>query len=149
MPEVSKLQYFFFNLQSSLFRKFFLLFTVPINCSSDLKNLPNSWSSALNFKSFSRSLKQLFLTVGQNNFGNKIPFIPLPHWQKNQTKVKLLTPNSLDLTLEGGIGCPSVRRSTDILEWAKFSFPFPWFLIKLWPQQLLGSFLEDVSFYMR
>jgi hypothetical protein len=26
------------------------------------------------FKSFSRSLEQFFLTVGQNNFGNKIPF---------------------------------------------------------------------------
>ena len=25
-------------------------------------------------KSFSQSLKQFFLTVGQNNFGNKIPF---------------------------------------------------------------------------
>ena len=26
-------------------------------------------------KSFSQSLEQFFLTVGQNNFGNKIPFI--------------------------------------------------------------------------
>ena len=32
-----------------------------MNCSSVLK-------------SFSRSLEQFFLTVGQNNFGNKIPF---------------------------------------------------------------------------
>jgi hypothetical protein len=32
----------------------------------------NSWPSALNFKSFSQSLEQFFLTVGQNNFGNKI-----------------------------------------------------------------------------
>ena len=37
--------------------------------------------SATNFKSFSRSLEQFFLTVGQNNFGNKIPF-----W--NLTKIK-------------------------------------------------------------
>ena len=28
-----------------------------------------------NFKSFSRSLEQFFLTVGQDNFGNKIPFL--------------------------------------------------------------------------
>ena len=28
----------------------------------------------MNFKSFSRSLKQSFLIEGQNNFGNKIPF---------------------------------------------------------------------------
>ena len=27
-------------------------------------------------KDFSQSLDQFFLTVGQNNFGNKIPFIP-------------------------------------------------------------------------
>ena len=35
----------------------------------------NSRPSATNFKSFSGSLEQLFLTVGQNNFGNKIPFL--------------------------------------------------------------------------
>ena len=34
------------------------------------KNCSNVW-----IKSFSRSLEQFFLTVGQNNFGNKIPFI--------------------------------------------------------------------------
>ena len=33
--------------------------------------------SASNFKSFSRSLDQFFLTVGQNNFGNKIPVFKL------------------------------------------------------------------------
>ena len=38
-----------------------------------LKILANSQPSASNFKSFSRSLEQFFLTVGQNNFGNKIP----------------------------------------------------------------------------
>ena len=27
-------------------------------------------------RSFSRSVEQFFLTVGQNNFGNKIPFSP-------------------------------------------------------------------------
>ena len=42
------------------------------NSSSDLKNFANSWLSASNFKS---SLEQFFLTVGQNNFGNKIPFL--------------------------------------------------------------------------
>ena len=31
----------------------------------------------LNFKSFSRIVKQFFLTVGQNNFGNKIPLVVL------------------------------------------------------------------------
>ena len=32
-----------------------------------------SWSSASNFKSFFWSLNIFFLTVGQSNFGNKIP----------------------------------------------------------------------------
>ena len=30
---------------------------------------------SLKFQKFSQSLDQFFLTVGQNNFGNKIPFI--------------------------------------------------------------------------
>ena len=49
-------------------------FTVRINCSSDLKNFANSRPSASNSKKISWSLEQFFLTVGQNNFGNKIPF---------------------------------------------------------------------------
>ena len=48
--------------------------TVWINCSCDLKNFADSRPSALNFKRFSQSLEHFFLTVGQNNFGNKIPF---------------------------------------------------------------------------
>ena len=61
---------------------------VWINCSSDLKIFANLRLKAEFFKSFSRSLEQFFLTVGQNqgahyeltnifgqnNFGNKIPF---------------------------------------------------------------------------
>ena len=59
------------NLQE----KVVLTFTVRINWSSDLKNFANSRPSVSNFKFFSRSLEQFFLTVGQNNFGNKIPLI--------------------------------------------------------------------------
>ena len=40
---------------------------------SDLKIFENSRPSPSNFKSFSLSLEQFFLTVGQNNFANKIP----------------------------------------------------------------------------
>ena len=66
------------NLQEQVkkafcYQKLFWPFTVWINCSSDLKNFANSRPSASNFKSFSGSLEQFFLTVGQNNFGNKIP----------------------------------------------------------------------------
>ena len=69
------------NLQEQVkkafcYQKLFWSFTVWINGSSDFKKFPNSWPSALNFKSFSRSLEYFFLTVGQNNFGNKIP-LPL------------------------------------------------------------------------
>ena len=68
------------NLQEQVKKAFcyqtlFWPFTVWINCSSDLKNFANSRPSASNFKSFSWSLEQFFLTVGQNNFGNKIPFL--------------------------------------------------------------------------
>ena len=59
------------------YQKLFWPFTLWINCSSDLKNFANSRPSASNFKSFSRSLEQFFLTVGQNNFGNKIPLFML------------------------------------------------------------------------
>mgnify|MGYP007045256213 CR=1 FL=1 len=47
-------------------QKLFWPFTVWINYSSDLKNFENSRPSASNFKT------TFFLTVGQNNFGNKI-----------------------------------------------------------------------------
>ena len=70
------------NLQEQVkkafcYQKLFWPFTVWINCSSDLKNFANSRPSASNFKSFSRSLEQFFLTVGQNDFGNKMPLLLL------------------------------------------------------------------------
>ena len=84
------------NLQEQVkkafcYQKLFWPFTVWINCSSDLKNFENSRPSASNFKSFSRSLEQFFLTVGQNNFGNKIPFLLIfqTNWQW-EGKEKLL-----------------------------------------------------------
>ena len=72
------------NLQEQVkkafcYQKLFWPFTVWINCSSDLKFFENSRLSASNFKSFSRSLEQFFLTVGQNNFGNKIPFLSISY----------------------------------------------------------------------
>ena len=65
------------NLQEQVkkpfcYQKLFWPFTV---CSSDLKIFVNSGPSASNFKFFSWSLEQFFLTVDQNNFGNKIPFL--------------------------------------------------------------------------
>ena len=68
------------NLQEQVkkafsYQKLFWPFTVWISCFSDLKNFESSRPSVSNFKSFSRLLEQLFLTVGQNNFGNKIPSV--------------------------------------------------------------------------
>jgi hypothetical protein len=49
----------------------------PLKSGSSFPNrdplFENSWPSGSNFKSFSRSIEQFFLTVRQNNFGNKIP----------------------------------------------------------------------------
>jgi hypothetical protein len=56
----------------SCYLKLFWPFIVQTNCSRDLKIFANSRLKAENFKKFSPSLEQFFLTVGQNNFGNKI-----------------------------------------------------------------------------
>ena len=66
------------NLQEQVekpfrYQKLFWTFIVWINCSSDFANY---WPSALNFIYFSWSLlEQFFLTVNQNNFGNRISFM--------------------------------------------------------------------------
>ena len=61
-------QFYMRNLQEQVkkafcYQKLFWPFTVWINCSSDLKSFANSQSSASNFKSFSWSLEQFFLTI--------------------------------------------------------------------------------------
>ena len=68
------------NLQEQVRKAFcyqilFWHFTVWINHCSDFKHFANSQPSALNLKSFSSSLEHLFLTIGLNNFGNKIPIL--------------------------------------------------------------------------
>ena len=69
------------NLQEQVkkafcYQKLFRTFTGLISCSSDFKILANSWLSASNFKVFLDHLEQkIFLTIGQNNFGNKIQFL--------------------------------------------------------------------------
>ena len=63
-------QEFGFSLKRFLLRR--------INFYCDLKNVENSQpskASASTFKSFPQSLEHFFLTAGQNNFGNKIPFL--------------------------------------------------------------------------
>jgi hypothetical protein len=82
------------NLQEQVkkafcYQKLFWSFTVWINCSSDLKNFENSRPSDLNFKSFSQSLEQFFLTVGQNYFDNKIPFLSLIQFWPGRPKLSL------------------------------------------------------------
>ena len=67
-----------FSLEKDCFFVGYLKFFWPFlfwNGFSDLKNFENSRPSASNFKCFSPSLEHFFLTVDQNNFGNKIPFL--------------------------------------------------------------------------
>ena len=52
--------------KASCHQKLFSPFTVWIDCYSDLKNFASARPSASNFKSFSPSLEQFFLIVGQN-----------------------------------------------------------------------------------
>ena len=82
LPEVPKI-----NNSARIIIGSYAGMTVWINCSSDLKNFANSRPSASNFKSFSRSLEKFFLTaVGQNNFGNKIPFLNIIDLSSTSTK---------------------------------------------------------------
>ena len=74
-------------------------FTVWINYFSDFKNFANSWPSASNFKSFSRSLEQFFLTAGQNKFCNKIPFIPKQTYLTHIFLSKQLEKNAQNLLI--------------------------------------------------
>ena len=75
------------NLQEQVKKAFCyqkLFWPVWINCSNDLKIFANFWPSAPNFKSFSRWLEHFFLTVVQNNFGNKIL---AKIWKKNSVLI--------------------------------------------------------------
>ena len=76
------------NLQEQVKKAFcYQKSTVWINCSSDLKKISNPRPSASIFKSFSQSLEQIFPTVGQNSFGNKIPFFN--KWTKGENSNNL------------------------------------------------------------
>ena len=66
------------NLQEQVkkafcYQKLFWLFIIWVNYA----DFADSQPSASNFKSFSWSLEYFFLTVRQNSFGNKIPFLSI------------------------------------------------------------------------
>ena len=62
----------------------------------EFEKILRSLDQPSNFNFFSRSLEQFFLTIGQNNFGNKIPFLRSKtefghyrwhtHWKLNRIK---------------------------------------------------------------
>ena len=61
-------------------------------------------------KSFSRSLEQFFLTIGQNNFGNKIPFIysattATEDWTLNQMFKPETKTNKINAHKKYGLKC--------------------------------------------
>ena len=71
---------YLWNLQEQVrkafcYQELFWTFAVWTNCSSDLIFFANSRPSALNFIFFSITRTFFFLTLGQNNFGNKIPWL--------------------------------------------------------------------------
>ena len=78
----------------------YLCFTVKIDYLNCLKIFANSLLSASNLKSFSLSLEHFFLTVSQNNFGNKIPFFQKTEKQEKSKLFlwkKKLKDNNLNL----------------------------------------------------
>ena len=63
------------------YQKLFWPFIVQMNCSSDVKIFAQILDLQPRIsKSFSQSLEHFFLTVSQDNFGNKIPIL----WRQNQ-----------------------------------------------------------------
>ena len=79
------LSFFFMNIQTKTWRITNIAHSVPAQTIVLVTSkIANSWPSASNFKSFSRLLEHFFLTVGQNNFGNKIPFSYIFFFKKKQ-----------------------------------------------------------------
>ena len=58
-----------------------------MNCSRDLKIFANSCSSHLKFLKFFLITRTFFPTVGQNNFGSKVPFLSLEKFSSNWKSV--------------------------------------------------------------
>ena len=99
------------NLQEQVRKAFcyqilFWHFTVWINHCSDFKHFANSQPSALNLKSFSSSLEHLFLTIGPNNFGNKIPILGIQvhnfRWENS-----FHIPNEIQISFKNSSSCSS------------------------------------------
>ena len=134
------------------YQKLFWPFTVWINCSSDLKIFANSRPSVSNFKSFSRSLEHFFLTVGQNNFCNKIPcisvfgpivtayFVCICKWQEEEIR-----------------SCSSLQTTFTLRRWWVMTFRTlspPLFLLNLtfdckWTIKKLNNYHPIVDEYMK
>ena len=127
-------------------QKLFWPFTVWTNCSSDLKNFANSWPSVSNFKKISWSLEQFFLTVGQNNFGNKMPcfcwkncFFSL--WQKQSFLLRkqkfasgfFCTWHNVSSQFLNFVTCNSCFQNQNSKTWVKLLYS------KEWPEILIDK----------
>ena len=70
-------QFFWHNVRNGILLPKLFWPTVRKHCSSDREKLLKFEAEGREFSKFLRSLEQCFLTVGQNNFGNKIPYLAL------------------------------------------------------------------------
>ena len=95
---VSNFSFIFQVKKSFCYQTLFWPFTVWMNCSKDLIIFENSPPSTTNFKSFFQSPEHFFLTVGQNNFVNKIPFhyfLFWTQWSVSENNERFLLWNSI------------------------------------------------------
>ena len=112
-------------------------FSVWIISFSDLKIFANSQPSFSNFKSISRSLETFFLTVGQNNFVNKIPKYHL-FSSKLSSLILLFFPLEWKLLVDflSPLGVLTTHSNWMILPY--FTFYLPW-----------DTFIHKKNFYKR
>ena len=99
------------------------------------------------FKSFSGSLEQFFLTVGQKNFGNKLPFIS---WRFHLTLKAINQHKTTNVHLQPNILCEIVLINCLYMYYCLFSAIFLSFFLFLhygWNLQIFSKNYENFLQY--
>ena len=115
-------------------------FSVRMISFSDLKSFANSQPSFSNFKSISRSLETFFLTVGQNNFVNKIPKYHL-FSSKLSSLILLFFPLEWKLLVDflSPLGVLTTHSNWMILPYFTFYLPWDTFIHKNFYKRLVQT----------